>query len=110
MEEFGWRLKMKKNDGEIPLNECVKELSDTRIIQYIKKRNNDYFTKELVAWLVRYILVISSMNESLQLNLEDILHYFHGSKFDEILEITEQIFIKTSGRTIEEIGGKNSRT
>jgi hypothetical protein len=87
---------MEKNIPDLPINECIDELLKTRIIQYIAIRNNENFAQRLVAWLIRYILIVSSMSESLDINLEEVLYYINGNKYKEILEITENIFKRAS--------------
>ena len=83
---------MKEDDDSISIKAAMDELLQTSIFKKIAKRNNKNFAQELAVWLVRYILVISSMNESLKMDLEDVLLRLHGKKFKEILEITEIIF------------------
>jgi len=83
---------MKGKDESISIKELIDELLETSIFKNIAKRNNKNFAQKLAVWLVRYILVISSMNESLKIDLEEILLNLHGEKFREILEITETVF------------------
>ena len=83
---------MKEDDDSISIKAAMDVLLQTSIFKKIAKRNNKNFAQELAVWLVRYILVISSMNESLKMDLEDVLLRLHGKKFKEILEITEIIF------------------
>jgi hypothetical protein len=77
---------------DISVKQATEELLQTSIFRNIAKRNNIGFAKKLAIWLVRYILVISSMNESLQINLEQILMNLHGNRFKKIVEITEKGF------------------
>ncbi len=67
---------------------------ETSIIKEISKRNNKDFAQKLAVWLVRYILIISSMNESLKIDLEEVLINLHGKNFKKIIEITEETFNK----------------
>ena len=84
--------KMKGKDENISIKELIDELLETSIFKNIAKRNDKNFAQKLAVWLVRYILVVSSMNESLKIDLEEILQDLHGEKFREILEITETVF------------------
>lgn len=77
---------------DISVKQATEELLQTSIFRKISKRNNNTFAKKLAIWLVRYVLVISSMNESLQINLEQILMNLHGNRFKKIVEITEKGF------------------
>ena len=83
---------MKDNNGDISIKEAMDELLETSIFKNITKRNDERFSKKLAIWLVRYILVISSMKESLRIDLESVLLNIHGEKFKKIIEITEKSF------------------
>ena len=83
---------MKDNNGDISIKEAMDELLETSIFKNITKRNDERFSKKLAIWLVRYILVISSMKESLRIDLESVLLNIHGEKFRKIIEITEKSF------------------
>ena len=76
------------------IKKAIDDLLETSIIKEISKRNNKDFAQRLAIWLVRYILIISSMNESLNIELEEVLLNLHGKNFKKILEITEQTFNK----------------
>jgi len=76
------------------IKNAIDDLLKTSIIKEISKRNNKDFAQKLAVWLVRYILIISSMNESLNIDLEEVLINLHGKNFKKILEITEQTFDK----------------
>lgn len=78
--------------GSPSIKKAIDELLDTSIFKVISKRNSEEFAKKLAVWLVRYILMASSMNESLQIDIEEILFNLHGEKFRKILEITEKTF------------------
>ena len=82
---------MKENEN-ISIKEAMDELLETNIFKKVAKRNDRDFAQKLAMWLVRYILVISSMNESLKINLEVVLLKLHGEKFRKILEVTEKTF------------------
>ena len=83
---------MKDNNGDISIKEAMDELLGTSIFKNITKRNDESFSKKLAIWLIRYILVISSMKESLRIDLESVLLNIHGEKFRKIIEITEKSF------------------
>ena len=76
------------------IKNAIDDLLETSIIKEISKRNNKDFAQKLAVWLVRYILIISSMNESLNIELEEVLINLHGKNFKKIIEITEQTFNK----------------
>ena len=76
------------------IRNAIKDLLETSIFKEISKRNNRIFAEKLAVWLVRYILMISSMNESLKIDLEEVLFNLHGEKFRKILEVTEKTFYK----------------
>ena len=84
---------MKENENP-SIKKAIDDLLDTSIIKEISKRNDKDFVQKLAIWLVRYILLISSMNESLKIDLEEVLINLHGEKFRKILEITEKTFQK----------------
>jgi hypothetical protein len=84
---------MKENENP-SIKKAIDDLLDTTIIKEISKRNDKDFAQKLAIWLVRYILLISSMNESLKIDLEEVLINLHGEKFRKILEITEKTFQK----------------
>jgi len=81
-----------KEDESISIKQAIDELLETNIFKKVAKRNNRDFAQKLAMWLVRYILVISSMNEYLKINLEAILLKLHGEKFKKILEVTGRTF------------------
>ena len=76
------------------IKKAIDDLLETSIIKEISKRNNKDFAQKLAVWLVRYILIISSMNESLKIDLEEVLLNLHGKNFRKIIEITEETFNK----------------
>lgn len=81
-----------KEDENISIKEAMDELLETSIFKKVAKRNNRDFAQKLAMWLIRYILVISSMNESLKMNLEVVLLRLHGERFKKILEVTDRTF------------------
>ena len=83
---------MKTIEKNLSIKELIDELLETNIFRKITERNGEKFAHKLAIWLVRYILVISSMNESLNIDLEEILLNLHKEKFREILNVTETIF------------------
>ncbi|UCF49073.1 MAG: hypothetical protein JSU91_04805 [Thermoplasmatales archaeon] len=86
----------KQMNGKEPssIKNAVDDLLETSIFKEILKRNNKIFAEKLAIWLVRYILMISSMNESLKIDLEEVLYNLHGEKFRQIIEVTEKTFGK----------------
>lgn len=74
------------------IKDAVNDLMESKIFKEILKRNNKEFAEKLAIWLVRYIIIISSMNESLKIDLEQVLLNLHGDKFRKILELTEKTF------------------
>ena len=83
---------MKKDNGDITIKKAIDDLLKTDFFKNIIKRNDNKYAEKLAIWLVRYILVISSMKESLKIDLETVLMNIHGEKFKKILEITEKSF------------------
>ena len=80
-------------EKEVSINESANELLETNIFKEVAKRNSDRFALKLALWLVRYILVVSSMNETLEIGLEMILSRLHGEdNFKKIFELTEKMF------------------
>ncbi len=80
--------------GNSSIKNAIDDLLETSIFKEITKRNNKIFAQKLAVWLVRYILMISSMNESLKIDLEQVLFNLHGEKFRKILEVTDKTFYK----------------
>jgi hypothetical protein len=83
---------MNENKGDIPIKDVLNELLETSIFKNIARRNDKRFAEKLAVWLIRYILVISSMKESLHIDLETVLLNIHGDTFKKIIEITERTF------------------
>lgn len=81
-----------KEDENISIKQSMDKLLETNIFKKVAKRNNRDFAQKLEMWLVRYILVISSMNEYLKINLEVVLLKLHGEKFKKILEVRDKTF------------------
>jgi hypothetical protein len=73
---------------DVTLKQATYELLQTSIFKNISRRTNNRFAEKLAIWLVRYILIISSMNESLHINLEQILLNLHGDRLKKIVNIT----------------------
>ncbi len=82
----------------ISIKKIIDELMETSLFKEISKRNGQEFTQHLTMWLVRYILVITSMEESLKIGLDKILFNLHGKKYKKIIEITQ----KTFGEAVQE--------
>ena len=83
---------MEDNTTDISIKTATEELLNTQIFRNIAQRNSPDFAQKLAIWLIRYLLMISSMKESLKLNLETILLNLHGEKLKKILQITEKTF------------------
>jgi len=77
---------------DVTLKQATYELLQTSIFKNISRRTNNRFAEKLAIWLVRYILIISSMNESLHINLEQILLNLHGDRLKKIVNITTKSF------------------
>ena len=83
---------MEDDTTDLSIKAATEELLNTRIFRNIAQRNSPDFAQKLAIWLIRYLLMISSMKESLKLNLETILLNLHGDKLKKILQITENTF------------------
>jgi hypothetical protein len=119
---------MEKN---ISIKDSMNELLETDFFKEISRRNGDRFATKLALWLIRYILVISSINESLEISLEMILSKLryilvissinesleislemilsklHGEdNFQKILKLTEKIFDKVYNESISQLSNK----
>jgi polyhydroxyalkanoate synthesis regulator protein len=88
----------------VSIKDSTNNLLETEILREVSRRNGEQFAMELALWLVRYIIVISSINESLEINLEMILSRLHGEdNFKKILKLTEEIFDRVHNRSINEL-------
>lgn len=88
----------------VSIKDSTNNLLETEILKEVSRRNGDKFTMKLALWLVRYIIVISSINESLEINLEMILSRLHGEdNFKKILELTEEMFDRVYNQSINEL-------
>ena len=83
---------MEEKNRDVSIKQAMDELLETSIFRNIIKRNDKRFAQKLATWLVRYILVISSMKESLRIDLESVLLNIHGENIRKIIEITEKTF------------------
>ena len=93
MKKIKFAEVMYMNEKEnVSLKKAIDELLETSIFKEVLRRNNKEFAEQLAVWLVRYILVVTSMNESLKIGLEEALFKLHGEKFQQILKITEKTF------------------
>ncbi|HVQ01142.1 MAG TPA: hypothetical protein VMT57_06475 [Candidatus Thermoplasmatota archaeon] len=79
-------------EKNISIKFIIDELLETNIFKEIAKRNGVEFSQQLAYWIVRYLLVIASMDESLKIGLDKALFELHGKKYRKILEITQKIF------------------
>lgn len=84
--------------GSISLQQAMQELLKTDLFKEITQRTNKDYAEKLAIWLVRYILVVTSMNEALHISLEKALQDLHGEKFQKILQITNRNFQKTKDK------------
>lgn len=85
----------------VSIKDSTNELLKTDIFKIIAMRNGDRFAMDLAMWLLRYILVISSINETFEKSLEMILSRLHGEdNFKKILVITEETFNKVYNQSI----------
>lgn len=85
----------------VSIKKAINDLLKTSIFKEIAKRNSNDFAQRLAVWLVRYILVVTSMNESLKIGLDGALFNLHGEKFKKILEVTEKTFHDIKGDSEE---------
>ena len=79
-------------EENISIKMIIEELMRTNIFKEISKRNGKEFSEQLACWIVRYLLVIASMDESLKIGLDKTLFELHGKKYRKVLEITQKIF------------------
>jgi len=79
-------------ERNVSIKNIIDELLETSIFKEISKRNGKDFGQQLALWLVRYILVIASMDESLKIGLDKVLFNLHGKKYRKIVEITQKTF------------------
>lgn len=79
-------------ETNVSIKKIIDELLETSIFKEISKRNGKDFGQQLALWLVRYILVIASMDESLKIGLDKVLFNLHGKKYRKIVEITQKTF------------------
>ena len=79
-------------ENNVTIKMIIDELLETSIFKEIVKRNGKDFGQQLACWIVRYLLVIASMDESLKLGLDKTLTELHGKKYRKVLEITKKIF------------------
>ena len=85
-------VKQMEEKGSPSIKKAIDDLLETSIFKEISRRNNKVFAQKLAVWLVRYILMAASMNESLNIDLEEVLLNLHGEKYRKILAITEKTF------------------
>jgi hypothetical protein len=79
-------------EKNVSIKRIIDELLETNIFKEIAKRNGAEFSQQLACWIVRYLLVIASMDESLKIGLDNVLFELHGKKYRKVLEITQKIF------------------
>jgi hypothetical protein len=79
-------------ENSVSIKIIIDELLQTNIFKEIAKRNGREFSQQLAGWIVRYLLVIASMDESLKIGLDKALFNLHGKRYKKVLEITQKIF------------------
>jgi hypothetical protein len=79
-------------EENVSIKMIIDELLATNIFKEIAKRNGKDFSQQLACWIVRYLLVIATMDESLKIGLEKALYELHGKQYKKVLEITQKIF------------------
>jgi len=79
-------------ENSVSIKIIIDELLQTNIFKEIAKRNGKEFSQQLAGWIVRYLLVIASMDESLKIGLDKALFNLHGKRYKKVLEITQKIF------------------
>lgn len=89
-------MTIEENNEGISIGELISNLLETNIFRNIAQRTDENFVQKLAVWLIRYIMFIVSMNESLGINLEEILYNLHGENFRRILEVTEAVMSKVA--------------
>jgi uncharacterized protein (DUF2252 family) len=76
----------------VSIKKAIDDLLQTHIFKELSKGNDPEFTKQLALWLVRYILVLTSMKNSFKISFEEALLTLHGEKYRKIIEITDKTF------------------
>jgi len=92
-------------EKNVSIKTIVDELLETNIFKEILKRNGKEFGQQLALWIVRYLLVIASMDESLKIGLDKALLNLHGKKYKMVLKITQKIF----DNSVQEEGDKQNK-
>jgi hypothetical protein len=80
------------DENDVTIRQATEELLNTHIFKNITHRTNKQFAQNLAMWLVRYILIVSSMSESLHITLEQILMNLHGDRVHKIINLTDKSF------------------
>jgi hypothetical protein len=92
---------MVKQDS-VSIKKAIDDLLRTHIFKELSKGNDPEFTKQLALWLVRYILVLTSMKSFFNISFEETLLNLHGEKYRKIIEITEKTFQNNQDTTKED--------
>ena len=80
-------------ETQVSIKKATDELLDTKIFKTVSERNGNKFAIKLALWIVRYILIICSMNQTLKMSLDSILSKLHGEEnFEKIFDLTEDTF------------------
>jgi arginyl-tRNA synthetase len=88
---------MTKNQ-DISIKQAIEELLQTNLFKNIERRNNRQFAEKLAVWLLRYIILVSSMKEALKIDLESVLLNIHGERFKQI---SPQLVISNGVKHVE---------
>lgn len=83
---------MVENKKFICIKETLDELLATEFFKKIAETNDNDFALRLAIWLIRYGLVVTSIHNLMDDELEEILLNLHGKKLKEILEFRRLIY------------------
>ena len=68
------------------------EILETELFKKISKTNDKDFALRLALWLIRYVLVVSSLDKIMENDLEETLIQIHEDTFKKILEFRQIIY------------------
>ena len=83
----------------VSIKKAIDDLLQTHIFKELAKQNDPEFTRQLALWLIRYILVLTSMKHSFQISFEETLLNLHGDKYKKIIEVTNKTFQNNKDHT-----------
>jgi len=78
-------------ESNITFDTIIEELLKTDILKRIMCRNGRDFAIMLADWLIRYILCLTTKYELEEEEFQEILYYFHGENFWEIVELSNMV-------------------